>query len=203
MFRSAATGSAKDASGVTVNKPSGVATGDLLLAALDVRRAPNITAPAGWTLIRTTTNGTAMRQAVYYRIATASEPSSYRWTFSDTRSAAATILAYRGAAAADARRRVDRSHERFLHLGRRQQRHDDGSDALLVGFFGLASNPSVNPPTGMIEAAEATQSGGQDKMVIEAADALLPASGATGNRTAVASGAAVNIGQLVAIRPAS
>ena len=203
MFRSAATGSARDASGITVNKPSGVATGDLLLAALDVRRAPNITAPAGWTLIRTTTNGTAMRQAVYYRIATASEPSSYRWTFSDTRSAAATILAYRGAAAATP---VNASTGRTNASSTSVVANSVTTtvpNALLVGFFGLASNPSVNPPTGMIEAAEATQSGGQDKMVIEAADALLPASGATGNRTAVASSAAVNIGQLVAIRPAS
>ena len=120
-----------------MNKPSGVATGDLLLAALDVRRAPNITAPAGWTLIRTTTNGTTMRQAVYYRIATASEPSSYRWTFSDTRSAAATILAYRGAAAATP---VNASTGRTNASSTSVVANSVTTtvpNALLVGFFGL------------------------------------------------------------------
>jgi hypothetical protein len=55
----------------------------------------------------------------------------------------------------------------------------------------------------MVEQAEARQNSGQTKIMLEVADAILPAAGATGTRTASASASVVNIGQLVAIRPAS
>jgi putative Ig domain-containing protein len=203
LFRSVKSATARDATSVTVSRPSGVAAGDLLLAAIDVRHAPTITAPAGWTAIRTDTNGTTMRQAVYSRIATASEPSSYRWTFSSKQIAAAVIVAYRGAATTSTVQsssgRTNASSTSIVANGVTTST----SNALLFGIFGGAGDPSVYAPSGMIEADEADQRSGSTKIVLEVADAILPAAGATGTRTATASSAVVSIGQLVAIRPST
>ena len=74
-------------SALTIAKPSTVATGDVLIASLDARLADtgSITPPAGWNLIRRDNNGpgnSPLSQALYYKVAAASEPSSYSWNFS-------------------------------------------------------------------------------------------------------------------------
>lgn len=74
-------------------------------------------------------------------------------------------------------------------------------DTLLVGFFGLANNPSIQPPPGMVERTETRQNGGSNRLALEAADQVLQAAGSTGPRTAAASNSGVSIGQLVALRP--
>jgi hypothetical protein len=65
--------------------PDGAAAGDLMIAAIQCNAgAATFTAPSGWTLIRQTAggSGTAVNLATYYRVATASEPTSYTWTIS-------------------------------------------------------------------------------------------------------------------------
>src|SRR6202035_3360133 len=70
--------------GTTVAKPAGTAAGDLLLATLEVDADPaTVTGPAGWTLLMDTPaavgTASAFHAQVWYRTATASEPSSYAW----------------------------------------------------------------------------------------------------------------------------
>ncbi len=67
---------------VTLNKPSGTTTGDLLIVFLtDQAPGEAYTAPSGWTLHNTYTNGTpGMKTVVYYKIATGSETSTYTFT---------------------------------------------------------------------------------------------------------------------------
>jgi MSHA biogenesis protein MshQ len=87
---------------VTVNKPSGVATGHLLLAQIvvwDGTGTNTPTAPGGWNLIRhdfVSYNGNKMTSWLYYKVATATEPASYGWTIS-SQYAAGVIGAWQGA----------------------------------------------------------------------------------------------------------
>ena len=128
---------------------------------------------------------------------TTSEPASYTWTM--TKSVAAGVLsAYRGAAAVET-------------FGGRANAASASATApsvtaateggLVVGFFGLATNVTVTPPTGMIEQAEANQNGGKTKLGIETSDSVVRAAGATGDRVATANNSAANVGQVVVIRP--
>src|SRR2546425_5611240 len=78
---------------LTVNKPTGVVSGDLLIAAISVRAAAPAT-PSGWTLIwcQYSSSGSGsggstcpgatptVSLAVYRKVAGASEPASYSWT---------------------------------------------------------------------------------------------------------------------------
>src|SRR2546425_1979781 len=88
---------------LTIGKPTGVVSGDLLVAAISVRSA-NPSTPSGWTLVwcgnsSSSTGGTTcpssstISLAVYYKVATASEPASYSgWT--TTQKAGGVITAY-------------------------------------------------------------------------------------------------------------
>ena len=73
--------------GSTVTRPAGAVAGDLLLAALEVDADPvTVTGPAGWTLLQDVriAPGTASvyHAQLWYRVAGASEPSSYAWSAS-------------------------------------------------------------------------------------------------------------------------
>ena len=96
-FRSATSAASVPITSITVSKPSGVTTNDVLLGMVSVRSGPTITPPSGWTLVRSDVNGTSLTQAVYRKVAGGSEPSSYSWTFDGPVSAVVgTIVAYSG-----------------------------------------------------------------------------------------------------------
>ena len=65
----------------TVNKPSGTAEGDILFAILCWNTATIDSVPTGWTLLGDFTVNID-KHALYYKVAGASEPSSYTWSFS-------------------------------------------------------------------------------------------------------------------------
>jgi len=89
---------ASDGRSLTINKPTGTVQGDLLLAAISVDGTPNVSPPTGWTTIREGNSGSQVRLEVYYKVAGASEPSSYtfRWSRYNLRQAAGAILRYSG-----------------------------------------------------------------------------------------------------------
>lgn len=85
-------------SSVTVNVPTGVQPGDVLVAQVAVRGNGPIIAPAGWSLVRTDVGGTSISQAIYTHAVPywPSEPPSYTWTFNPGNNAGAGIAAYIG-----------------------------------------------------------------------------------------------------------
>src|SRR3989475_5119316 len=88
---------------LTIGRPAGVVSGDLLVAAISVRSA-NPSTPSGWTLVWCGNSGSStggstcpasstVSLAVYYKVAGASEPATYSgWT--TTQKAAGVITAY-------------------------------------------------------------------------------------------------------------
>lgn len=60
---------------VSASVPSGTTTGDVMLAQIAYPAgAEAITAPSGWTLLMSTSSGTRITSAIYWKAATASEP---------------------------------------------------------------------------------------------------------------------------------
>lgn len=80
---------------LVINEPTGVAQGDVMLATVTVTGTGAPSAPSGWTVVKST-SGTALRQATYYKVAGASEPSSYSWSWSSSRAASGGIIDYSG-----------------------------------------------------------------------------------------------------------
>jgi hypothetical protein len=97
----ASASSTSNTASATVNKPSGVTTGDVLVfvvvAAPNTSTSPTFTAPSGWTKQSTVTI-TGFSACIMSKIATGSEPSNYTATWNTTPQGwYGGISAYRGA----------------------------------------------------------------------------------------------------------
>lgn len=90
-------GSATTATGtnlVTLDKPTGVVENDLMIVFITTFEALSFTPPSGWTLLYSNPAGTYSEQWCYYRIAGASEPSSYSWSLSGIDEIVGTMSAW-------------------------------------------------------------------------------------------------------------
>ncbi len=99
-FRSAASRDQNgQAASITINRPTGTAQGDVLIAVIAVRpQTVTITAPAGFTLVNRQNNasGSANSVAMYWKLAASGEPASYTWSFSANTGNAGGIMAFSG-----------------------------------------------------------------------------------------------------------
>ena len=193
---------------IVMNKPSGVVANDLMLAVIDVASNANITPPTGWLRVYDPALGTFLdqmsgsdlRQVVYYKIAAASEPSSYTWGFGTVQNASGGIVAYSGVDTTtpfDTATGQTNVASRQIAVGELATRVDG---TRVVGLFGTAVSTTVTPADGMTERGEATS--GKVKVTTEVADFHRKTAGSTGPKTATAAASGANIGQMVALRAA-
>jgi hypothetical protein len=202
-FRSVSSASNATSTSVIIPAPAGIVAGDAMVAAIAARGGPTITPPVGWTLVRQDINGSTMRQAVFVRIAGASEPTSYSFTLSNAQSAAGGIVAYSG---------VDPTSPIDVHGGVVNASSTSitapsitttGADRMLVGLFGIPQLTTVAPPAAMSERYDQTvPSTNTYKVTTAGADESFVAAGATGPRVATMAKATASIGQLLALKPA-
>ncbi|HET7030616.1 MAG TPA: hypothetical protein VFI34_08900, partial [Candidatus Limnocylindrales bacterium] len=176
-----------------------------LLAAVTIRggTSPTVTAPSGWTLVRSDAISTTVAQYVYRHRAGPSEPASWTWGFSKRESAAGTVSAFAnvdptnpvnaasGSANATSSSSITTSATSASRCG-----------SLLVGLYGIARATSISPSTGMTEGAEAASSNGKHLASSEVSIRGMAATGTTGNPPATAGAPFVSIGQLVVLNPA-
>jgi hypothetical protein len=183
--------------------PAGTTADDVLLAAVTVRGTPTITPPPGWTLVRTDTRGTALRQAVFVHVAGGGEPPSYSWTFSQALTAVGTIAAYSGVDTADpidADAGLAAASSATITA---PSLTTSVANTQLVAFFGITGKTAISAPAGMSEHREVfTANGTGQKLTASLDDELRSSIGDTGSRLATAAKSGSNIGQLIALRPA-
>ena len=202
-FRGVASGTNASTTSLLVSRPAATLAGDVLLAAVTVRGTPTISAPAGWSLVRSDARATTFTQAVFVHLAGGAEPASYTWSFSLAATAVGTIAAYSG---------VDTANPVVAHAGQANNSATAMTapsltlalpNTWLVGFYGIVGKITISPPAGMTERVEiVSPTGVSSKLTATLDDQSNPASGATGTRVATAASAAHNIGQLIALRPA-
>lgn len=201
-FRAAASSTTIGATSLAVPAPAGVQPGDVLIAVIAVRGNPTVTPSSGWTLLRNTGSGIVMHEVAFFHVAGGSEPGSYTWTFSVSQAAVGEIVAYSG---------VDPVSPIDVSGGQSNASSTQvtapsvitaGPGELLLGIFGFAASTTFSPPVQMLERTEASTAGARRNVSLEIAEESLAGAGATGTRVAVAINAAVNVGQVVALRPA-
>jgi hypothetical protein len=187
---------------ITVAKPTGVATGDVLVASITTRSIPGITGPTGWSRMLTTDGTTTIRQTIWYKVATGSEPSSYTWTLTAANAGAARIVAYQGASrTAPIRTLVGKSNAASTTItsGSLAARNGD----VVVAMFGTARASAITPNSGLSEKVEAISSTGTYTVTGETADKQNTVNGTVGPFTATATaGASINLAQVVVLRRA-
>jgi hypothetical protein len=183
---------------VPANQP-----GDLMLASVDFRGQPTITAPAGWQLLRLDVNGTAMRKATYWRLAAAAEAANYTWRFSAKPSAVGSMLSWAGVSGSSP---IDAAAAQVTEKSTSVTAPSVTTTSLgtvVVGLYGVARAATLDNPAGAAELTEVTSpAGAAFPMTGESSSEVSAVAGPTGPRVARSSVAGPNIGQLVALRPA-
>jgi RHS repeat-associated protein len=200
-YRSATEAASVPVTDITIDKPAGTTTNDVLLAMVSVRGAPVMTPPAGWTLVRADTNGTVMMQSLYQRVAGGSEPASY--TFSFDREVAAAIGVVAAYSGVDTTAPVDVSGGQTNASSASVTAPSittSVANTVVVGFFGTGNDATFTPPSGMTERADLLNVSAF-KLAVELTEVGQASAGASGSKVASASKSAANVGQLVALRP--
>lgn len=194
----------------TFNKPSGAATGDLLIGAFSTRGLTVLTAPAGWTLLTqvdaiagTVSAANRVTMGVIYRVLQAGDPGSWNASLSAACRHGTGVVAVRGARAVSPIStysvKNDDSGANIIHSGITVP--DNAS--LLLGLFASGSNSDSNPPAGGSQRYKLPDGANVRTVGLgwsQAADA-----GATGNKTGTcpsAAGTNAYAAFLLAVAPA-
>ncbi|MFN8222138.1 MAG: hypothetical protein U0R50_02695 [Gaiellales bacterium] len=208
--RSAVSGGTKAAaSALSLARPAGVQSGDLLLAAVSHRSssAVSVSAPSGWTLVRSDScagpGGVVQTQNVYTRLASGSEPGSYGWSFSGAGGAVGAVVAYSGVDAASPVAVSGGGYIRNSAYVKALSVNSPIANGMVVAVLGHSDASAIPTPSGMTARAAASTGGGP-AAALTVADVTQAVAGATGNKSAKASAiAACDLGQLVVLRPGS
>lgn len=191
---------------LTIDKPSGVAAKDLLLAQITFHSGLNITVnpPSGWVLVLRTNRETDIGQAIYYRIATADDvaATSYSWGISPSEKAAGAILRYTDVRPVDPVNVSAGSSGESNPLTAPSVTTTE-ANTLLVTFFGVKKTTTLTVPSGMTARYTGNYFQNPQDVTVLVADVARPSSGATGARTSSAGSVDKWVAQSVALREAS
>lgn len=184
---------------LTIDRPDGVESGDVLVAAIDVRGKPAIVAPEGWKRLHVASNGTILQLATYVRTASGAEPGAYTWTFDRAQAAAGVIVAVRGADAEPIADVAGRTNGKSSSIAAPDARAD-ASDSLVLAFFAAGQATSITPPADMKELAEAASTAGKYKTTLEVAAAAAD-EGSVAGLVARMKGSSASAAQVIVVRP--
>ena len=199
--RSAATSTGSNGSvpNISIYKPIGIAENDVLVAGITVQGNRTITPPTGWQSIRRDVQTTNLTQQLFYKVAASNEPGLYTWTFSASDNAVGGIVPYVGVNTASP---IDQSSGNVSTSNSANvvatSITTTGANYMVVGLFGVNKPFTFTPDASMTEEWDRLGTG-PSSIASEAADYTAPA-GATGNKTAVASGNNAWIAQLVSLK---
>jgi hypothetical protein len=207
LFRAAASNeSDRPRNSVTVDRPAGTRAGDVMVASVVLNDSDALTVPAGWREVREDMVSDLLRQSIYYRVATASDPSSFTWSIARDRRLAGGIASYAGVDTArpiDAHNAaVDTSGDATLTA---PSITTTTSGGMLLALMAVNSDGVISPPSGLTERWErASEFPGTPRSVVAGwSDGPLGGAGPTGNRTATTNVAGPSIAALLALRPAA
>jgi hypothetical protein len=185
---------------LTVTVDSSVLDGDAMIACVTAESGATITAPGGWTSIRSDTQG-ALKQQSWYRVA-AGEPANYQWTFDTTRQAVGIITivqnADTSASPVDVSGGLTGIDTNITCPSITTTQDGD----LLLCYYGQNAQPSpLTPPVPQFKDAEDQTTGPlfQVAYCMEG-DEHLAGAGATGKRTTVSIASLDWIGHALALK---
>jgi MSHA biogenesis protein MshQ len=204
-FRAAASSGANAGTlNMAINKPAGTAATDFMVAGITISPATaTITPPSGWLLLRRLDNGTNSL-AIYRKAASATEPASYTWRFSNSSGSAGGIATFTGVSSTTP---IDVESGASTPSS---TRHAAPSvtptlpGTMLVTWHAFSSSATWTPPAGMTEVVDRASEAAPNTngVSLEGNTLFLTTAAATGAMVATASNNA-DVGNTVslALRP--
>jgi Calcineurin-like phosphoesterase len=196
---------ATGASSLTLSRPAGALSGDVLLAQIAVNNAATaIAPPAGWVTVRRTQSTSSIAMASYYKIAGSAEPSSYTFSFDSAQPATGGMAHYSGVSVSDP---VDVSSGQYnpnTATVTFAPLTTSYPNDLLVALVAVSANTEVTPPANFVERYDVNDTTSSSGKTIESSDMLDPTTGLASIGTAIeVPNASSNLAQLIALRPAT
>ena len=193
---------------VTMTTPSGVVTGDVMIAfvAQNTSGLPAVSAvPSGWTQVLEQNDGSSIGAAVYYRVATTSDApgtTSYTWTFQRSARSGGLIAAFSGvsttspvvASASQANGASGNYTAPSITPG-------VANTMLLALFAADQGGVTIASPAGTASAFAGSTGAGPNAIAIGAFYESLSASTATGQVDSSGNPSTTNIGATLALQP--
>ena len=143
---------------LVVDTPAGVQQNDLMLVLIGWSIGGSITAPAGWTLNSSNgASGTSLYS--YRRIAGASEPANYTWTFAASATVASWEGAYIGVDTTSPRDGVGQGSANGTTHTSPAMTNTNTND-LIVNAYSLNAIATFTTPTGVVPEAVVTAGSG-------------------------------------------
>lgn len=173
---------------LTISKPTGVVTNDVMVASIALRpNTATITPPAGWNIVGTkldNSNLTANSLVTYRKVAGASEPANYVWTLGSHTGAAGGILAFSGVSTSNPIQAVNGQNTPYGSQHSTPSVNTTSANTIVITAHAYSSAPTWSPPAGMTERVDVQ--GGNESLEINTV--TQSTAGATGIKTAVATG---------------
>ncbi len=203
--------SAANASATTlvIPKPGALAVNDQMVAQVTARNNTVICAPAGWTSVDRRVNGATLTQELFRKTAVAGDVAAANFTFTlDNSAGCVSPLATRASGGIIAVYGVDNSAPIVAAAGQANASSTNitapgitvGIGDGLVGFYGTANGTTITQPGGVPTFFELWDIASGTFTTSQLSGTIVAAAGPTGNKTATAAAAALNIGQLVGLR---
>ena len=203
--------SAANASATTlvIPKPAALALDDQMVAQVTARTSTFICAPAGWTSVDRRVNGVLLAQEIFRKTAVAADVAATNFTFTlDGQVGCPSPNAVRASGGIIAVYGVDNSSPITAVNGQANASSTNiiapgitvGVGDGLVGFYGTANGTTITEPGGLPGFFELWEIASATFTTSQLSGTIVTAAGPTGNKTATAAAAAVNIGQLVGLR---
>jgi hypothetical protein len=190
---------------LTLARPVGTATGDVMVASLVSGDGSGYTAPEGWAVVRDDAVPGRLRQTIFVKAAGPAEPDSYTWTVNGRGRIAGGLTAYAG---------VDPTDPVDAHAG--AARTDMATwiaapsitttapGSRLIQFSALNAEGTISPPLNLAQRWLAVSPGGDSRDALAGAfDTTIRRPGPTGRRASTVTEPGARIGVLVALRPRS
>lgn len=181
----------------TVTKPTGVISGDFLLAIIVHDGTADVITASGWTLAAAYVSGSDINGALYYKVAGGSEPANYTFSTVSSHAIAASIVAYTNVVTAQPFDGTPTLQANAASTSMATASAWASSTAGRAAFMGgVTNNTSVTPPGGMSELIDAGATG----IRVYVADEALVASGQVA-RTATIASSFASVAATVVLRP--
>ena len=198
-------------SSITLTAPSPLATGDFMVAFLSLNSStqPDFSsAPAGWTTVLITDNGTDQGVGVYYRVATSADvagTSTYTWNVSTDARIAGGILIFRGVSSVSAIVASGSSVNGSGTSYTAPSIKPGVTNTMMVALYGVdeGNGTALSVPTGMSQSFLGSTGAGPNGVQFGAFYGALAASTATGTRVSTGNFASSNIGVSLALQSAA
>jgi len=199
-FRSAATGTVDTGTDVVVDKPAGLADGDVLVAFWAQASDVSFTAPSGFVLAEAITLNDGLYQNVYTKVIgdASGEPSTYTFTLGGSRDHAVCLLAYSGV---DGTTPVDVDGAQYTATDTTITAPSvttTSPQGRLVRSFAVREPTTVSTPASTTSRA-AVQSVSGVVVAMRVVEETYASTGATGTRAATAGTSGYNVGYTVAL----